>query len=103
MELEHKSNYQSPTFEFEALMLTERVADKCWGYAYAWYDADDDGKIEGAEKVQLSSLGLGATGCQGSAARSALIDYFRDTFGVTLSDADVSTNTKSNVVFGSNS
>lgn len=103
MELKHRSNYQSPKFEFESLMLTERVADTCWGYAYAWYDADKDGRIDGPEKVDLSSLGLGSTGCQGSAARAALIDYFREMFGVVLSESDVSTNTKSNVVFGSNS
>lgn len=30
--------YESPKFEFEELRLAERVASKCWGTNYAWYD-----------------------------------------------------------------
>lgn len=105
MKVENKVKYESPKFEFEEMMLTERVADTCWGYAYAWYDADSDGKIDEAtgEKVNLNTLGLGSSGCQGNAARKALKDYFFGKFGVDLSDDDVSTNTKSPLVIGSNS
>ena len=103
MEIENSVEYESPKFEFEKMMLTEKVAAVCWGYAYAWYDADQDGSIDGAEKVELSSLGLKDNGCQGDAAREALKDYFLDTFQISLSDADVSTNTQSQVVIGSNS
>lgn len=90
----YKNNYESPKFEFESLMLTERVADKCWGYAYAWFDADKDGAIDGLEKVHLGSLdGLGQNGCQGDGARTALLDYFRQHFPeATLTEKDVSTN-----------
>ena len=101
----NKENYESPRFDFEEMQLTEKVADTCWGYAYAWYDADKDGKIDvqEGEKVELSQLGLGASGCQGKAAREALKAYFFDKFGVKLSNNDVSTNTKSPLVIGSNS
>ena len=92
--------YESPRFKFEKMALTERVAATCWGYAYAWYDADKDGSIDGNERVELSSLGLGDNGCQGSAAREALKRYFLDTFQIVLTDNDVSTNTDSNVVIG---
>lgn len=98
-----KMVYESPKFEFQELKLAERVADTCWGYAYAWYDADQDGTIDGGEKVALRSLGLKDKGCQGDEARDALIKYFNDNFGIELSEADVSTNTKSNSVIGSNS
>lgn len=103
MEMENKVEYESPKFEFEEMMLSEKVADKCWGYAYAWYDADQDGSIDGGEKVDLSYLGLGETGCQGESAREALKGYFYDTFEILLSDDAVSTNTHSTVVIGSNS
>lgn len=101
----NKENYESPRFDFEEMQLTEKVADTCWGYAYAWYDADKDGKIDvqDGEKVELSQLGLGDSGCQGEAAKEALKAYFFDKFGVKLSDKDVSTNTKSPLVLGSNS
>lgn len=101
----NKENYESPRFDFEEMQLTEKVADTCWGYAYAWYDADKDGKIDvqDGEKVELSKLGLGASGCQGEAAREALKAYFFDKFDVKLSDNAVSTNTKSPLVIGSNS
>lgn len=101
----NKENYESPRFDFEEMQLTEKVADTCWGYAYAWYDADKDGKIDvqDGEKVELSQLGLGDNGCQGEAAKEALKAYFFDKFGVKLSDKDVSTNTKSTLVLGSNS
>lgn len=95
--------YESPKFEFEELRLSERVAAVCWGYAYAWYDADKDGSIDGKELVKLSDLGLKENGCQGNAAREALQKYFFDTFEIRLSEKDVSTNTDSNVVIGSNS
>ncbi|WP_033163629.1 hypothetical protein [Sharpea azabuensis] len=100
-----KENYESPRFDFEEMQLTEKVADTCWGYAYAWYDADKDGKIDvqDGEKVELSQLGLGDSGCQGEAAREALKTYFFDKFGVKLSNKDVSTNTMSPLVIGSNS
>lgn len=99
----NKGSYESPKFEFEEMQLTEKVADKCWGYAYAWYDADQDGQIDGAEKVNLDTLGLGKNGCQGNDARNALKTYFKNTFGVSLTDDDVSTNTSSALVIGSNS
>jgi len=100
----NQETYESPKFEFEEMQLTEKVAATCWGYAYAWYDADSDGVIdENGEKVDLSSLGLGTTGCQGRAAREALKNYFFNTFGVTLQDKDVSTNTDSQLIMGSNS
>ena len=97
-----KENYESPRFDFEEMQLTEKVADTCWGYAYAWYDADKDGKIDvqDGEKVELSDLGLGASGCQGEAARKALMAYFNDKFGLGLTEDDVSTNTKSPLVIG---
>lgn len=98
-----KMTYESPKFEFEELKLAERVADTCWGYAYAWYDADKDGSIDGDEKVNLDELGLGSSGCQGNGAREALKEYFLGKFGVNLSNEDVSTNTKSQIVIGSNS
>ncbi len=98
-----EKEYESPKFEFEELKLSERVADTCWGYAYAWYDADGDGNIDGGEKVELQSIGLGAGGCQGNAAREALIQYFLNNFGIKLSKDDVATNTKSQTVIGSNS
>lgn len=99
----NKGTYESPKFEFEEMQLTEKVADTCWGYAYAWYDADGDGQIDGGEKVDLKSLGLGPTGCQGEAARAKLINYFGEQFGVNLTTDEVSTNTKSKSVIGSNS
>lgn len=95
--------YESPKFEFEELRLSERVAAVCWGYAYAWYDADKDGSIDGKELVKLSDLGLKENGCQGNAARDALQQYFLKEFGIVLSKDDVSTNTESDVVIGSNS
>lgn len=98
-----KVTYESPKFEFEEMMLTEKVAAKCWGYAYAWYDADMDGVIDQNEKVSLSSLGLGDSGCQGGAARDALTNYFYEKFNIMLNKDDVSTNTDSTVVIGSNS
>ena len=96
----NKENYESPRFDFEEMQLTEKVADTCWGYAYAWYDADKDGKIDvqDGEKVELSDLGLGASGCQGDSAREALQAYFKGKFGVNLSKNDVSTNTHSTLV-----
>lgn len=105
MKVTDNMNYESPKLKFEEMILTEKVADTCWGYAYAWYDADQDGVIdeEEGEKVELSSLGLGASGCQGNSARDALKKYFFNTFGVSLSDEDVSTNTMSQMVIGSNS
>ena len=101
----NKENYESPRFDFEEMQLTERVAAKCWGYAYAWFDADKDGKIDvqDGEKVKLSDLGLGDSGCQGEAARDALMDYFNGRFGLGLTKDDVGTNTKSKLVLGSNS
>ena len=101
----NKENYESPRFDFEEMQLTEKVADPCWSYAYAWYDADKDGKIDvqEGEKVELSQLGLGASGCQGDGAREALQDYFFDKFGVKLSKNDVSTNTQSKLVSKLNS
>lgn len=99
----NKGTYESPKFEFEEMQLTEKVADTCWGFAYAWYDADKDGRIDGGEKVDLKSLGLGTTGCQGEDARTQLINYFREQFGVNLTEQEVSTNTKSKSVIGSNS
>lgn len=95
--------YESPKFEFQELKLAERVADTCWGYAYAWYDADQDGTIDGGEKVELSSLGLKDKGCQGKDAREALKNYFYNTFKITLNDDQVSTNTDSQTIIGSNS
>lgn len=95
--------YESPKFEFEELRLSERVADKCWGYAYAWYDADGNGSIDGGEKVKLSDIGLKENGCQGNAARTELQDYFWDTFKVKLTTDDVSTNTHSTTIIKSNS
>ena len=95
--------YESPKVYFQQMKLLERVADTCWGYAYAWYDADGNGKIEGGHKVSLGSLpGLKEDGCQGDASRNALINYYAG-FGVTLSKKDVSTNTKSTIVHGGNS
>lgn len=99
----NKGTYEGPKFEFEEMQLTEKVADKCWGYAYAWYDADKDGQVDDAEKVELDSLGLGTNGCQGNSARNALKQYFSQNFGVQLTDDDVSTNTGSRLVIGSNS
>lgn len=101
----NKENYESPRFDFEEMQLTEKVADTCWGYAYAWYDADGDQVIDvqDGEKVELSQLGLGASGCQGEAARKALMAYFNDKFGLGLTEDDVSTNTNSPLVIGSNS
>lgn len=101
--MEGKMKYESPKLTFRALTLSEHIADQCWGLAYAWYDFDKDGSIDGGEKVDLSTLGLGTSGCQGSAAQDALISYFYSTFGVTLSSDDVKVNTKSQVVIGSNS
>lgn len=97
------SEYESPKFEFQEMRLMERIADKCWGYAYAWYDADKDGKIDGGEKVVLNTIGLGDNGCQGGSAEQALKSYYSQNFGVLLSDDDVKVNTKSNTVFPSNS
>lgn len=99
----NQETYEHPRFHFQEMRLTEKVADTCWGYAYAWYDADGDGTIDSGERVDLSSLGLGSSGCQGNAAREALKDYFQTTWGVTLSDDAVSTNTQSTTVIGSNS
>ena len=101
--LRQETNYESPKFAFEELRLMEQVADTCWGYAYAWYDADGDHTIDGGEKVSLDSLGLGSSGCQGAAAEAVLVDYFYKEFGVTLEEDDVKVNTKNNTVTGSNS
>ncbi|MDI9241828.1 hypothetical protein [Fusibacillus kribbianus] len=99
----NQRTYESPRFEFEEMRLTEKIADKCWGYAYAWYDTDKDGVIDDGERVVLASLGLGPNGCQGSSARDVLKDHFKKVFGVDLTDEDVSTNTLSKSVIGSNS
>ncbi len=61
------------------------------------------GVIDGKEKVNLSDLGLGAAGCQGNEAVTALQNYFKGQFGVDLNKNDVSTNTKSPLVTPSNS
>lgn len=90
--------YESPKVEFQEMRLLERVADTCWGYAYAWYDADKDGILDDGEKVSLSSLGLKDKGCQGNAAREALKEYYFERFNVQLTNDDVSTNTGSKVV-----
>ena len=92
MEIENSVEYESPKFEFEKMMLTEKVAAVCWGYAYAWYDANGDGQITGAEHIDLKALGLGENGCQGSHAREALTEYFKKYFGLELTKDDVSTN-----------
>lgn len=76
-----KTEYESPKFEFEELTLTEKVAAVCWGYSYAWYDANGDGKITGAEHIDLKALGLGQHGCHGSAARDELKKYFWNNLG----------------------
>ena len=95
--------YESPKVDFQQMKLLERVADTCWGYAYAWYDADGNGKIEGKEKVNLSKIGLGTNGCQGKSARDALKNYYESLGAVGLTDIDVSTNTKSKTIHGGNS
>lgn len=95
--------YESPKVYFQQMKLLERVADTCWGYAYAWYDVDGNGKIEGAEKVNLSQLGLGQSGCKGSAAREALKKYYAGLGVAGLTNDDVSTNTKSKLIHGGNS
>lgn len=98
--------YESPKVDFQEMKLLERVADTCWGYAYAWYDADGDKSIDEGEKIDLSRLGLGANGCQGNAAENALVNYFN---GIVtdpnrkITTNDVKVNTKSTVVIGSNS
>lgn len=101
--LRQETNYESPKFAFEELRLMEQVADTCWGYAYAWYDADGDRTIDGGEKVSLDTLGLGSRGCQGAAARKELIDYYSRKFNIKLDESDVATNTKSTTVISSNS
>lgn len=101
--LRQETNYESPKFAFEELRLMEQVADTCWGYAYAWYDADGDHTIDGREKVSLDTLGLGSRGCQGESARNALIGYYSEEFNIKLKESDVATNTKSKTVIGSNS
>lgn len=45
----NKMEYESPRFVFQELQLMERVADRCWGCKYAWYDADSDGVIDDTE------------------------------------------------------
>ena len=57
--------------------------------------------IEGAEKVKLSDIGLGANGCQGYGI-GELYKYFTE-MGANITMDDVKTNTKSNAIFGSNS
>lgn len=94
--------YESPKVDFQQMKLLEKVADKCWGYAYAWYDADKDGSIDEGEKVKLSSIGLGTSGCQGGNAESALKDYFNK-FNANLTDDDVKVNSKSTTIIKSNS
>lgn len=101
--LRQETNYESPKFAFEELRLMEQVADTCWGYAYAWYDADGDHTIDGGEKVSLDTLGLGSRGCQGESARNALIGYYSEEFNIKLKESDVATNTKSTTVISSNS
>lgn len=100
MRFQNKSEYESPEFKFEEMILTEKIAAKCWGYAYAWYDVNGNGSIDGEEKVDLSSLGLGDSGCQGNSAREELYNYFLEKFGVELSKSDVSTNTESSLIVG---
>ncbi|MGM9593102.1 MAG: hypothetical protein ACI3U8_01995 [Candidatus Onthomonas sp.] len=95
--------YESPKFDFQELRLVERVAGKCWGYAYAWYDVDGDRQIDEREKVKLEDIGLNPNGCQGDGARTELADYFYREFGVKLSKQDVSTNTMSKSIIPSNS
>ena len=87
------------------MKLLERVADTCWGYAYAWYDVNKDGKIDEGEKVKLSTLeGLGENGCQGGNAEIALMKYFNDRFkNAPLTEDDVKVNTKSDTLIKSNS
>lgn len=97
--------YESPRFEFEEMRLMERVADTCWGYAYAWFDADGDKYIDEHEKVKLSDLGLNEHGCQGAAAREALKEYWREIPGVDPKklDSAVATSNDSPYVVKSNS
>lgn len=90
--------YKSPKVDFQEMKLLERVADTCWGYAYAWCDVDKNGVIEGAERIDLVDLGLGSNGCQGNAAKNALKDYFSKYFGFIPSDNDVSPNTHSKLI-----
>lgn len=96
----NKIKYETPNFDFNEMKLTENIAATCWGYAYAWYDADSDGKIDydTGEKVILGDIGLGENGCQGDSARKALINYFIEKFNITLGKEEVSTATDSQTV-----
>lgn len=64
--------YESPKFEFEELRLAERVASKCWGTNYAWYDVDGDKVIDDNDIVLDIGKILGSNGCKGSNAIEAI-------------------------------
>lgn len=97
------NNYESPEFIFQEMRILERVADTCWGYAYAWFDGNNNGTIDEFERVDLESLGLKKNGCQGSTAREELRKIWGNIPGITEAELDsaVATNNKNRLVKGS--
>lgn len=57
-----KMKYEKPNFKFEEMRLMERIADKCWGYEYAFVDGNMNGVIElPGEKYHFPK-----NGCEGN-------------------------------------
>ena len=91
----NKMEYESPRFVFQELQLMERVAEKCWGCKYAWYDADSDGEIDSTEIYDP-----GAGDKNGCGNLSGSLDDFLRGQGVSedVIKSSTSPNTKDNGV-----
>lgn len=81
-------NYESPKFEFQEMLLLERVADVCWGQAhYAWYDANQNGEFdEGDQQFYI----------QGSSCNDARLDLEQKLLNAGL-PFDSAKDTKENI------
>lgn len=94
-----KKTYESPKFDFQQMNLTERIADKCWGYNYVFIDADGDPKTPAEKYYWIDE----SSGCQGNdensinSRLSELISYMakhHPDFNETFKPEDVWTNVK---------
>ncbi|MGM9625005.1 MAG: hypothetical protein ACI3XM_04770 [Eubacteriales bacterium] len=65
-----KPEYEAPEFAFQELQLIERVADRCWGAKYIWFDKDKDGNLD-IDEPNFSGNGCGTVDDQIKAFFSA--------------------------------
>lgn len=91
-----KMIYESPKFEFQQLILSERVADTCWGVKYGWFDIDKDGVIDSNEQISLEGMGS----CKAVEVLLAqyLNEHYSEFLDKVIDGNDVKTNTHSQYV-----